>query len=102
MTSADKLGFVDFVGAVQSALGAPVTQVSSETRLGHDLGLDSLALVELLVVLDTELGMRRVLEGDADRSWNAVTLGDLYEEYRYARRPPSRSQSTQVTNSGIR
>lgn len=77
----DKLSREAFTGLVAKTLNTPRGALEPGTRLIEDLGVDSLALAELLVVMITELRMEQLAEDLAEREWTNVTLGDLYQEY---------------------
>jgi acyl carrier protein len=81
MTNREKLSCDAFTELVAVTLNVSSAGLRPETRLIEDLGLDSLALAELLVVMITELRMERLAEDLGDREWTNVTLGELYEEY---------------------
>lgn len=69
--------FRDEVAAIAQVDAA---SVSPETRLIEDLALDSVALVEVAVLLMDELGMAALSAELESRSWEGVTLGALYGE----------------------
>jgi acyl carrier protein len=65
---------------------APFTEVAPErisrdSMLIEDLGLDSLALTELLITLIEEHGAEPLTEELFSRSWERVTLGELFSVY---------------------
>ena len=62
------------VAALADQTGSNPADVTLETELTDDLGLDSLDAVELLVLLEREVG--RVLELD---EVSPVTVGDVVE-----------------------
>jgi acyl carrier protein len=73
--------------AVADLAGAPLTEITPESRLIEDLGLDSLALVELLVVvMEHHHDAATMADRLEDRSWDGVTLGMLLQA---GRRPPA-------------
>lgn len=51
-------------------------------RLIADLGLDSLALAEVITALVLDFGMESLAADLDDRQWELVTLGELHEEQR--------------------
>jgi acyl carrier protein len=64
----------------------PLAEITPESRLIEDLGLDSLALAELVVVLlEHHHGAATLADRLEDRSWEGVSLGMLIEA---GRRPP--------------
>jgi acyl carrier protein len=81
-TSDPHMNWEDFAHAVAEVAGADSSQVGHRTRLVGDLGLDSLALTEVLVMLMVDLQMTSVADQLAERDWGRVTVGDLYEKYR--------------------
>jgi acyl carrier protein len=72
----------EFAVAVASSAHVPVDTVERDTRLDHDLDLDSLALAELIVMLIVEFDMETLADDLEGRNWSAMTVGGLYEEYR--------------------
>jgi acyl carrier protein len=53
-----------------------------EMRLIADLGLDSLALAELITALVLDFDMESLARDLDDRQWELLTLGELHEEQR--------------------
>lgn len=51
-----------------------------DARLVEDLGLDSLALIELAVMALVDYELEALSEGLQQSSWEGVTVGDLYRE----------------------
>ena len=72
-----RIGAPDGEGAVLPA--APARERT--TRVIEDLGLDSLALAELVVVLMEKYGMSSVPQTLEDRVGENLTAGTLYDEY---------------------
>lgn len=58
--------------------------ISSESKLVNDLGLDSLAISELVVGLVVELRIDSLLDDAETRDWTQTTVGDLYDRWRQA------------------
>jgi acyl carrier protein len=71
----------EFAAEIAQITGIPPADVTEASRLIDDLGLDSLALTELLVVLIDEYDMHSLSRGLEDREWQNVTVRDLYHEY---------------------
>jgi acyl carrier protein len=70
-----------FAAAVASVAQVRAEDIARSTRLVEDLGLDSLALTEVVVLLIVELDMDTVSDDLERRDWADVTVGDLYNEY---------------------
>jgi acyl carrier protein len=69
-----------FAEGIATMHGIDLTTVTRATYLVGDLGLDSLALTELVVMLIEDFGMDSLsLELDG-RQWTDATVGDLYDE----------------------
>jgi acyl carrier protein len=66
--------FADALAAVGEVDRA---EVAEPARLIDDLGLDSLALTEVAVMVNTVYGVD-LLEVDAFQDWEGVTAGDLF------------------------
>ena len=71
-------GFVKEVAAIAEM---PETEISPTTRVLEDLALDSLALAELGVVLVDKYDIHSLSRELEARSWDNVTVRQLYEEY---------------------
>jgi acyl carrier protein len=56
----------------------PVEQVRHESLLVDDLGLDSLALAELVVLLSDGPQAQALAESAETRDWSTVTAGELW------------------------
>jgi acyl carrier protein len=72
----------DFVAAVAAAAQVREDAISPATRLGTDLGVDSLALTEVVVMLIVDFDMDGLSDQLDQRQWGSVTVGELYDEYR--------------------
>lgn len=59
----------------------PADSIGRETFLIEGLGLDSLALTELLITLIEEHGAEALADELFARSWERVTLAQLFETY---------------------
>lgn len=70
-----------FRAEIATIAAADPATVAAEARLIEDLGLDSVALAELVGFLVGELGMTALDDELADRRWNDLTAGALYDEY---------------------
>jgi hypothetical protein len=71
-----------FAAEVAEIADVPASELRRETRLIEDLGLDSIQLVEIAVVLISGYGAGEAGEGLGGRSWDGVTVGELFEEAR--------------------
>jgi acyl carrier protein len=74
--------WTEFAGAVAGLAGVPAEHVTTDTRLVDDLGLDSLALAELVVTLVADFGIESLAQDFDERNWAAVTVGALYDDWR--------------------
>jgi acyl carrier protein len=57
-----------------------------------DLGIDSLALSELVVFLLVDLQMTSLESDLGKRDWTMVKVGELFDEYARGQAPPARQQ----------
>jgi acyl carrier protein len=74
---------------------SPGSEIKPETRLVEDLGLDSLALAELITFLMETYGAPNLSQQLEDRVWEGVTAGTLFEECEASvPRPSVRHQSS--------
>lgn len=71
--------FAEVIAAIADCEPSALTP---EMRLIADLGLDSLALAEVITALVLDLDMESLASDLDDRQWELVTLGDLHEEQR--------------------
>jgi acyl carrier protein len=68
----------------------PPDVVAPDARLVEDVGLDSLALAELMAILIEEHGADALDEQLLERSWEDVTVSELFKTYLRRTSPPSR------------
>jgi acyl carrier protein len=71
----------DLVAEVVPFTELPEERIGRDTMLIEDLGLDSLALTELLIILIEEHGVDALSEELFARSWEQVTLAELFGVY---------------------
>jgi acyl carrier protein len=84
----------DFAGQLAELADCPPERVHRDTRVIEDLGLDSLALAELVVVLMEKYRMSSVSQTLEDRVWENFTVGALYDEYLAGAQTGSQQSST--------
>lgn len=94
MSEECKASWEDFAAFVAQLAHVPAEAIGKDTWLVEDLGLDSLRLSEVVVMLIMDLEMNQLADDFQLRSWKKVRVGDLYEEYRFGRRPPSQEDHT--------
>ena len=70
-----------FAGEVADLADRPVEEIDETSRLVEDLGLDSVALAELVVILIERYDMYSLSKTLEERSWEQVTVRSLYDEY---------------------
>ena len=70
-----------FVAQVALIAKVDSKAIGRETRLAADLGLDSLAITELVVALIDEFGVETLADRLDELDWEAVTLGQLFDEH---------------------
>jgi len=58
------------------------TDISGESRLVEDLGLDSIALAEVVAYLIVDWEMESVAADLEERDWASVTIDAICREYR--------------------
>jgi acyl carrier protein len=75
-----------FAAGIASVVGLEPEQVTQSSRIVEDLGFDSLALLELAVLLIDEYGMERLSEQLAERNWENTSAGELFSESQVAAR----------------
>lgn len=89
---AGKLDWPQFAARIAEVVGVPVGRVEHGSSLLDDLGLDSLALTEVIVLLLVDLDMSSLEPGLAERDWRQVTVGNLFEEYSHETPAQPRTQ----------
>jgi acyl carrier protein len=72
----------EFISVVAEFTELPVESI-------ENLGLDSLALTELLITLIEDHGVDALTEDLFERSWERVTLAALFEKYCNGKPSPS-------------
>ena len=87
MSGEVKLRWEQFASAIAEAGEVSVETITPESRLLEDLGLDSLALSEVVVLLMVDFGMSALEKELASREWERVTVGELFDEYQRDERP---------------
>lgn len=85
-----KLEWSSFATAIAQTAGVPAERIEPGTRLLEDLGLDSLALSEVIVLLLVDFEMFSLEQELSKREWRHVTVGELFQEYQRGQAPPSR------------
>jgi len=71
----------ELVAIVSNFVEIPAGEIHDDTLLIDGLGLDSLALTELLITLIEEHQVESLEQELFSRSWEGVTLGQLYDLY---------------------
>lgn len=79
----------EFIRVVAQFTELPVESIDGESWLIENLGLDSLALTELLITLIEDHGVDGLAEDIFERSWEQVTLAELFEQYCNGKPAPS-------------
>lgn len=75
----EELDWHRFRERVAEIAGVPGSELRRETRLVGDLGMDSVALVELAALLE-ELGAGGATEELERTGWEAAELGAIHDE----------------------
>src|SRR4051795_10330698 len=75
-----------FAAQLATVTGVSARQVQPDARLVADLGLDSLAIAEVVVMLLADYQLDALSERLQNSTWHEVTVGMLYGEYRSGRR----------------
>jgi acyl carrier protein len=75
-------GWEAFAAKVAEVADVRPDEVGRETRLVDDLGVDSLALAELVVLLLVDYGLEDLSESLQDSDWGELKVGALYDECR--------------------
>lgn len=70
----------EFADALAEIFTDSRAELKPESRLIEDLGVDSLALAELIIVLIEKYDPARLSRRLDDRAWEEVTLGMLFQE----------------------
>jgi acyl carrier protein len=73
-------GWQSFAASVAQVAGLPAERVEPGTKVIEDLGLDSLALTELVVLLIDEYDMASLYKSLETRSWADTTVAQLFDE----------------------
>lgn len=81
MRGGKTMNWPDLTREVARFADVPADSIERDTRLIEDLGLDSLALTELLVTLIEAHDLDSLAEELVQRSWENVSAGELYELY---------------------
>lgn len=80
--------WVGFVSAIADVAGIDADRIRAETRLVEDLGLDSLALTEVVTLLLVDYEVESVPERFQDFGWEGVTAADVFREFAAVKRIP--------------
>jgi acyl carrier protein len=75
------LDWNELVGEVADFAQVPDQAIDRQTLLIEDLGLDSLALTELLITLIEEYEIDALSAELFARTWERVSIGELFEIY---------------------
>jgi len=70
-----------FAAEIAAIAQRPTEEVERRLRIVEDLGLDSVALAELVLVLIDDYGMASISDDLDQRTWEGVTVGQLFDEY---------------------
>lgn len=70
-----------FIACVAEIADVEPVRIRRETRVIDDLNLDSLGVTELVVLLLADFELEALSERLLNADWNAVTVGDIYDEY---------------------
>jgi acyl carrier protein len=84
-------GWKEFVAKVAELAAIEPDRIGPKTRIVEDLGLDSIALAELVVLLIDDYGVEPLSAGLEQRTWEGVTVGSLFDESRDAAAPTQRT-----------
>jgi hypothetical protein len=84
----------EFATQLAELVERPPDEVLPTTRVIEDLGLDSLALAELVLILVEKYEMGGLSKTLEERVWENVTAGALYDEYLTGGRSGNRQSST--------
>ena len=73
-------GWDEFVDQFAWSAGVAAVDVTGDARLVADLGLDSLALAEVIVGLIEKYAPPSLVRDVDGREWERLTVGELYSE----------------------
>jgi acyl carrier protein len=79
-TADPKPSFEQFVDELVAVAQVSREEVSRDSRLVEDLGLDSLALLEVLALVDDNYGADTAIDELETRGWAGVTAGELFDQ----------------------
>jgi len=74
------LSWERFAAEVAAIIGASSSEIAADQRIVEDLGFDSLALAELVMVLIGEYETEDLSRSLDERTWLSLTVGQMYEE----------------------
>jgi len=74
------IGWTDLAVEIAAIGRLPVERVEPEALLIDDLGFDSLAIAELIVLLVDDYGISTLPQDLEARDWTDVTVGQLRDE----------------------
>jgi len=80
MTGGEGIGWTDLAVEIAAIGRLPVERVEPEALLIDDLGFDSLAIAELIVLLVDDYGISTLPQDLESRDWTDVTVGQLRDE----------------------
>ena len=81
-----------FAGTIAAVGNIDHADVTRESRLVEDLGLDSLAMFEVVVAVHVDFGVADLPERFQREAWLGVTAGALFDECVVAGSRPPRLQ----------
>jgi acyl carrier protein len=67
-----------FVSSIAEIAQVSPGEIRQESGLVDDLGLDSVALAEVVVLLVDDFDIAEVSTGVADGDWSTITVGELF------------------------
>lgn len=68
-------------GEIARIAGVSERDVTTESRLSNDLGLDSLGCVELVTTLINDFGVHVEADIFMDSDWGRLTAGEVFHRY---------------------
>lgn len=80
MSAASRPALADLKNDLHLISGTDPGESSEDPRLIEDLELDSLAMAEVVVLLEEKYGMTGRRVSLLTRDWRSVTVSELYEE----------------------